>query len=968
MEGQLVSHYRILEKLGGGGMGVVYKAQDERLKRLVALKFLPPELTRDDEARQRFMQEAQAASALDHPNICTIHEIDTTADGRMFLAMAFYEGETLKRQIDRGPMPFDAALDIAMQVALGLGNAHEAGIVHRDIKPANLMMTKDGIVKIVDFGIAKLSGATGLTRTGTSLGTVAYMAPEQLRGGNVDKRADLWALGVVLYQLLTGRLPFRADHDVAVVSAILNDEPPSVADARPDTPPTLQQIVARLLQKDPAARYGSALDLRRDLAECRERLTAPQATLAGASPWLVLRRPRVAVPVVVALLAIAAGGTWAWSRGAEARWARGEALPEVSRLIEEGRLADAFERARAVERIIPGDPALTELWPQVSREVSFETTPPGADISFREYSEVDGAWTSLGRSPVKGARFPQGTFRFQFRAPGYDTVETMAQIGGGAPMTVRRVLREEGSVPAGMVAVDGGPLDLGFVVLRGAFEPVKAPAYFIDRSEVTNEAYRAFVTGGGYQSKQYWTHAFTKGGRPVSWETTMSEFKDATGRTGPATWTVGTFPEGQAQLPVTGVSWYEAAAYCEFAGKSLPTIYHWGQAASVDAAQFIVPISNFGTSGPVAADDARSVSRSGTYNMAGNAREWVWNASADDRYIVGGAWGDPEYKFFEPETRSPLDRASTNGFRCAKYDDGEPIPSALTRSMPLPGRDYAREQAASDEVFEAYKSQYLYDKAELNAVVESVDDTAEHWRREKVTFNAAYGNERMSADLYLPKTSTPPYQTVVYFPGAGGFFARTSSATLPDVLSFLPTSGRAVMFPVYDGTYERNRGDLVSGYARDDRLYRDYAIRWVQDFMRSVDYLETRSEIDSTNLAYMGVSWGAQPGPIVSTVEPRVAVAVLALAGLPMQRALPEVDPINFVRHVRVPVLMLGGQFDYVYPLEASQRPMFNLLGTPAADKRHVVFPGVGHELGRVRNDVIREVLPWLDKYLGPVK
>jgi cephalosporin-C deacetylase-like acetyl esterase len=548
-------------------------------------------------------------------------------------------------------------------------------------------------------------------------------------------------------------------------------------------------------------------------------------------------------------------------------------------------------------------------------------------------------------------------------------VETLAPINGGPPLTVRRALKEDGSVPAGMVAVDGGLLDLGFVVLRGAFEPVKGPAYFIDRSEVSNEAYSAFVAAGGYQSNRYWTHPFINGSTAVSWETAMGQFKDATGRPGPATWAIGTFPEGQGQLPVAGVSWYEAAAYCEFAGKSLPTIYHWGQAASVNLAGYIVPVSHFGGSGPLAADDPRSLTPSGAYNMAGNVREWVWNASGDVRYIVGGAWGDPEYKFYEPETRFPFDRAATNGFRCAKYGDGEPIPAALTRNIPLPKRDYTREQPVTDEVFAAYRSQYQYDKTPLNAVVEPVDDTAAQWRKEKVTFNAAYGNQRMSAYLFLPKTSAPPYQTVVYFPGGIGFF-RMSSATLPEerFISFLPTSGRAVMFPVYDGTYERNRGELASGYARDDRLFRGYAIRWVQDFMRSIDYLETRSEIDSTRLALLGVSFGGQVGPVIPAVEPRVAAAVLALTGLPMQRSLPEVDPINFVGRAKVPVLMLGGQFDYVFPLEASQRPLFTLLGTPAADKRHVVFPGVGHDLPRVVNEVIREVLPWLDKYLGPVK
>ena len=189
MEGQTISHYRVLEKLGGGGMGVVYKALDTHLDRHVALKFLPPELTRDDDARVRFTREAQAASALDHPNICTVYDIDSSPDGQLFIAMAYYEGETLKKRIEHGPLPIDEALDIAAQVAQGLSKAHDDGIVHRDIKPANLMLTKDGFVKIVDFGIAKLMGVTGPTQTGTTLGTVSYMSPEQISGDDADQQS-----------------------------------------------------------------------------------------------------------------------------------------------------------------------------------------------------------------------------------------------------------------------------------------------------------------------------------------------------------------------------------------------------------------------------------------------------------------------------------------------------------------------------------------------------------------------------------------------------------------------------------------------------------------------------------------------------------------------------------------------------------------------------------------------------------
>src|SRR4029453_10262958 len=193
MQGRTVSHYRILAELGRGGMGVVYRAEDTKRHRTVALKFLSPELVRDEDAKQRFVQEAQAASALDHPNICTVHEIDEASDGQLFLAMARYEGETLKQRIARGRLSVPDALDIAQQVAQGLRKAHETGIVHRDIKPANLFVTTDGIVKILDFGLAKLAGLTGLTRTGSTLGTLGYMAPEQVQGAETDQHTDLWA-------------------------------------------------------------------------------------------------------------------------------------------------------------------------------------------------------------------------------------------------------------------------------------------------------------------------------------------------------------------------------------------------------------------------------------------------------------------------------------------------------------------------------------------------------------------------------------------------------------------------------------------------------------------------------------------------------------------------------------------------------------------------------------------------------
>jgi serine/threonine protein kinase len=267
MVGKTISHYKILEKLGEGGMGVVYKAEDTKLHRFVALKFLPPDLTRDPEAKARFIQEAQAASALDHPNICNIHEIDETAEGQLFIVMACYEGETLKHRIARAQLGTEEAIGIAAQIGEGLAKAHAAGIVHRDMKPANVMITNDGVAKILDFGLAKLTGRAQHTRTGTTLGTVAYMSPEQARGAHVDHRTDIWSFGIILYEMLAGVLPFRGEYDQAVVYSILNDEPQPVTNVRPEASDSLGRIIERCLEKNPENRYGSIGEVKRDIQQ-----------------------------------------------------------------------------------------------------------------------------------------------------------------------------------------------------------------------------------------------------------------------------------------------------------------------------------------------------------------------------------------------------------------------------------------------------------------------------------------------------------------------------------------------------------------------------------------------------------------------------------------------------------------------------------------------------------------------------
>ena len=292
MIGKVISHYKILEKLGGGAMGVVYRGQDLKLKRFVALKLLPPALTRDPKSKGRFLQEAQAASALDHTNICNIHEIDETEDGQIFMVLTYYEGETLKKKIRRGPLKLEHAMDVAIQVARGLSKVHEMGIIHRDIKPANMMITRDGVVKIVDFGLAKLAGGMQPDKAGTTMGTAVYMSPEQARGDEVDHRTDIWSLGVVLYEMLTGKVPFKSEYRQALVYSVLNEDPEPIRSLRPGLPADLEQVIVRAMAKSPDERYQSINDVLSDLRKLKREL---ESTVSGKQPHRKKPGPSIAV-------------------------------------------------------------------------------------------------------------------------------------------------------------------------------------------------------------------------------------------------------------------------------------------------------------------------------------------------------------------------------------------------------------------------------------------------------------------------------------------------------------------------------------------------------------------------------------------------------------------------------------------------------------------------------------------------
>jgi dienelactone hydrolase len=521
------------------------------------------------------------------------------------------------------------------------------------------------------------------------------------------------------------------------------------------------------------------------------------------------------------------------------------------------------------------------------------------------------------------------------------------------------VLTPEGQYP-GMVRVPGAPNE-------GFNPPAPFEDYYLDKYEVTNNQFKEFVDSGGYREPSYWKVPFVKNGQALPFEEALNEFRDQTGRAGPATWEAGTFSEGMENYPVSGVSWFEAAAYCEWAEKMLPTTHHWRNAAgNWFVGSYIVKMSNFSGEGPAPVGSYQGLGVRGTYDMGGNVAEWCWNESGEWRLTEGGAWDDPVYMFLHTDRRSPFTREERLGFRCAKCN--EPLPDDLTSPVTWSPRDYSGEEPAGEEAFETLRKFYAYDPSPLNVIAEPFESNSKEWSRERITFDAAYGGEQVIAYLYLPNGGTPPFQTVVYFPGSGAQYTNSIDRE-SFFVDFVVRSGRALMYPVYKGTHERRSGlpslQELARAPQGETAWREREIQLFQDLARSLDYLETRDDIDSNRFAFYGFSWGAWFGTIITAIEERFKASVLVCGGLPDWQQPLETDPINFVTRVKVPTLLINGREDFAFPLETSVRPLFRLLGVAESDRKLVVVES-GHIPDRL--PTIKETLSWLDRYLGPVE
>jgi hypothetical protein len=698
------------------------------------------------------------------------------------------------------------------------------------------------------------------------------------------------------------------------------------------------------------------------------RVTPNDAMQAPAGTGSRSKMPALAAGLI--MLVLAAGGG-IWYSGIDARWARNEGMPDVEALVADGDLEAAYELALRVEAAIPGDPDMAQIWDSFAWTTSIPSTPAGATVSRRAYSDSRGEWQSLGMTPIHDVRIPFGASLLRIELEGH--LKLLRVLGGGLITTTdlpvqeepradfmtvnpeRYVLDTEETTPGGMVRVPGKSL-----LLDG--DLVEVEDFFLGKYEVTNEEFQGFVDAGGYGRRDLWEHQFVEDGESISFDEAMAMFIDSTGRPGPSSWEAGTYPGGEGDHPVAGVSWYEAAAYARYAGYELPSIHHWRRAFAVATLAWQLPASNLTGEGVAPVGKFVGIGWTGTYDMAGNVREWCFNAvGKQQRAIVGSAWDEHPYMVEEsmtsPHNVSAFNRSPTNGFRLAATHDDPAVARRLRQVVAEPPMPQIR-TPVSDDVFAASLSEYEYDRGPLRPVVEETEEFR-HWTRLRLSIANSSGTDRIPIYLYLPHRESSRHQALLYWPGVSAMYTDSVDQHRLE-LGFALRNGRAVVYPILKGTYGRRSN------ARPDwstHTGRNLAIEQVREFRRVIDYLETRPDIEHDNLAFFGRSWGGRLGAVILAVEPRLKVGILNQAGINFE-VHPDIDVVHFLPRVTTPVLQFNGLYDTDFRYQTSAKPYFDLLGTAEPHKKHVVEP-TGHFVPP--STVMGETLDWLDKYQGPL-
>ncbi len=645
-----------------------------------------------------------------------------------------------------------------------------------------------------------------------------------------------------------------------------------------------------------------------------------------------------------------------------------EIIPEIKKLqneaAEEGFISDKYWKAALLifraENELSRDTNLVLLKSSITKTISILTEPAGADIYGKQYSDSDTSWFYFGKTPLYNAYIPRGASCLKIVKSGYKVKFDAFNVSDESSYdTLFYKLLTEDEPVGNMTLIAGQHIKPSLNGISD-LESQWVGDFLVDIHEVTNIEYMEFLENGGYRNPKFWIQQFLKEGKQLSWQEAMSFFTDQTGNYGPAGWSNGIYPTGEAYNPVSGISWYEAAAYAEFSSKSLPTIYHW----SILFDRYLIPTevkySNIvnGLIAPVGT--FKGISRYGLYDYIGNVREWIYNKNNKNNFIFGGGARDPEYYAVQANSADPWHRDNLNGFRCIKYVN-DSVKIKLEEAVNFQQIDRSKDKPISDREFRLVTRMFEYNRTPIETKKETIEKLLS-WEHKTITIASAYEGPDLEIHIYLPNNISPPFQSIILFPGIN---ARNEPSlninNYPLYYEFLLRSGRAIVLPKYYNTYGRGRN---FGPPSNLSEFLEANVKRVKDLQRTIDYLEFSTNVfDTSKIAYFGLSWGSSHAPFILAIEKRIKLGILQAFGLNGSIDVPELYHVNYLPRVTVPMLLLSGKYDYDWSFE-EQNMFFELLGTRNEDKRWVLHESV-HGVPIIVSQ--KELINWLDKYFGPV-
>jgi eukaryotic-like serine/threonine-protein kinase len=1005
MVGQVILHYKIIEKLGEGGMGIVYKAEDTRLKREVAIKFLPHNFNVSDKDKQKLKTEAQIAAGLNHPNIATVYAIEEFGDDT-FIVMEYVKGKELKdviRNSSEKKLNFNDFLNYAIQITEGINAAHKKGIIHRDIKSSNIMLSDDGRIRVMDFGLAHIHGDPLLTKKGSTPGTTAYMSPEQLRGEEVDFRADIWSLGIVFFEMLTGQPPFQGNFDQAIIYSILHEKPKSLNKINPDVPDELEKIIFACLEKDKKKRIQSAEDLLSQLKAIKSQKVTSVSHMFSASRLRISKVGLVVSTLIAAVLIILAA--FLPLKKIFNPIDKTELLKQLESLVKSEKYYEASLLVENQKSVLDNDSLFKQLILFIYDTLSVSSEPSGAKVYLLRYNpdktDSTGKRKLIGETPIKNFQIVRGDYlitieksaeqketsenelTFPFGKVEYIPVKRVASsypIMKEFPVIVRGIkinakLIEKDKLPENMVFVPGGNHKLMSSSVQQE-KPLTLDNFFIDKYEVSNADYKKFISAGGYFRKEYWKHKFIKQGKEILWQEAMKLFIDRTNLNGPRSWVNQIYPEGKEKYPVTDITWYEAAAYAEFLGKSLPTVYQWEKAARNGVPNYhstsmpwglIYPLddisgrTNFNSNGTVPVDQFDfGISYYECYNVAGNVEEWCLNKSTDGFVYADGSYEDSNYVFGTFKSFDGFYSSPALGFRCvknlptSKSDQGSMIID-LNPQVPV-------YHPVDDSKMKSILKLFDYEKKPLNPDIIFTEKN-KSWVKEKVALDSPFGDKIMGY-LFLPKNSEKPFQCILWNPHSGVYrYGYSADWAAEKLFTENIKYGRALFVIIPKGTSERKWEFGDERTDKSSNLFQDRVIRWVIEQRIVLDYLDSRSDIDSSRIAYITTA-NDYDGFIVPGVDNRFKCNIIIANGIygeDQKMLSEEINPVNFLQRYKAPTYVMNGKYDEAVYFSTSVMPAYNLLPKPkkleTLNTTHV--PPLAMRVPLINK--------WLDESLGKV-